>query len=812
MHYVMRSKCIILGLILTLVLASCSDAPAPKAKQNNEDIYYVAKIDLSANDTQSQIESEYDAKVIFFNKNAGFAVLGFSKEAGELTSLSTSANHDAFKAPEVNAQGFNSWAGGFNSWAGGFNSWAGGYNSWAGGFNAWAGGYNAWAGGYNAWAGGYDAWAGGVPMASVVGNNMHAWDRINLAEVQLRAPNLGEDVVLAVIDTGIDLYHPALKTHRTNWTSWWDFVEEDDEPYDEGDMGNHGLGHGTAVASLILQVAPKAKIMPLRVLNRYGSGDTDDIVSAISWAVDHGADIINLSLGTDSNDPILAAMVKWASSEGIYVVTSAGNSNNQNVTYPAAYANNGNRIISVGSVGLRSKKADFSNYSNTLVDLVAPGKDLIAAFPDNRQATVQGTSFSAPLVSGAIALALGEDSSNSSKQIIKSKLRNSAKNINAKNPNYNWKLGKGLLDIEKFLMFMGNDAPTPNRKALFIAGNTVLSGSDEFFKERLELLGFAVTVKKDSQATFGQAVASDLVLISNTVEESNIGARFLNVAVPLILWEDALYEPMSLAWDSGDISSQQYIRIAKNHPLSAGFAKYKSLKVYNSGDNYERRFSYGKTYQGAIKIAQDASHQKDFIFAYEKGAALGTVHAAAKRVGMFFQNHDDMTISNYGAALFDAAVVWATNNNYLLKDKTWIEAESPSSVSGAFEWGSGGSWEISSAAYMTTANSIGKDLDGDGYPNAKASYNLKVDQAGYYNIWLRGYGPNGSSNSFWVQFDNGSKQAVHFTAGDWVWRKTSKYLSDGNHTLTILLREGGTKLDKIMLTKSNYTPTGLGAY
>jgi len=816
-HYVMRSKNIIFALILSLVLASCStSAPTIKPPKSEGEIYYVAKVDITASDKQSEIESKYGAKAIFFNREAGFAVLGFSKEAGELTSLTTTQNQDTFSSPEVSSQGFNAWSGGYNAWSGGYNAWAGGYNAWSGGYNAWSGGYNAWSGGYNAWSGGYNAWASGLPMNSTVGSNMHVWDRINLAEGQLRAPNLGQGVVVAVIDTGIDANHPGILFSRTSSLSTWkDYVDNDNDPYDVGDTNDHGHGHGTAVASLILKVAPKAKIMPLRVLDTDGNGDTDDVVSAISWAVNHGADIINLSLGTNNNDPVLSAMINWANSQGVFIVSSAGNGDTDSVTYPAAYSSATNKVFSVGSANLHNQKSDFSNYGT--IDFVVPGEGLISAFPNSQTAAVSGTSFAAPVATGTIALALGQNPSSGRIYSLKSHLKTSSTNIVSENPSYVDELGGGLLNVEKFMQFMGNSAPSPARTALFVVGEVPVYSSDELIKERLELLGFSVTVVKDQFVYSGQGSNKDLVVISSTVDENYITTKFRDVAVPVITWENDLFGYMSLTYDSGDIYNQDSVKINTSHPLSMGFSKYKILKVYDaSTDPDEHRLAYGKVYPAAIRVATVPSDaNKAVIFAYEKGAALGTIWAPAKRVGFFFQNYDDLSISNYGIALFDAAVVWATNDRYAIssQSKTWIEAESPSSVSGGFEWDSTAPWTVSGGSFMTIPESFGDDYDGNGSPNAKVNYKLKVETSGTYKIWLRSYGANDTSDSFYVQTDGGSKEAKAFIAGDWRWVKVSRYLSAGEHTLTISLREDGAKLDKILITSdSSFTPYGLGGY
>ena len=553
--------------------------------------------------------------------------------------------------------------------------------------------------------------------------------------------------------------------------------------------------------------------MPLRVLDRYGRGDTDNVVSAISWAVNHGADVINLSLGTNANDPVLSSMINWANSKGVFIVSSAGNQDSGSVTYPAAYSNANNKVFSVGSVDLDNHKSDFSNYGN--LDFVVPGRGLVSAFPNKQTASVSGTSFAAPIASGTIALALGQNPSSWRLTFIKTHLKTSATHITTENLNYVGKLGGGLLNIEKFMQQMGNSAPSPSRKALFVVGKLPLYKSDELIKERLELLGFHVTVVVDSSTYSGQGSNKDLVVISSTIYDGYVTTKFRDVAVPVITWENDIFDSMSMAWDTGDYPNQDSVKIYKAHPLSMGFSKYKTVKVYDdSNDPDEHRLAYAKVYSAAIKVATVPSNSsKAVIFAYEKGAALGTIWAPAKRVGLFFQNYDDLSVNNYGIGFFDAAVVWATNDRYQVQSKTWLEAEAPSSVSGAFEWGSGGSWEISGGSYMTTPESLGDDYNGDGSPNAKLSYDLKVETAGTYKVWLRLYGGDSSSNSFFAQLDNGSKTTVHFEYGGWTWKAISMYLPAGNHTLNISLREDAAKLDKILITSSSsYTPTGLGGY
>ncbi|MGO9242457.1 MAG: S8 family peptidase [Bryobacteraceae bacterium] len=163
-------------------------------------------------------------------------------------------------------------------------------------------------------------------------------------------------------------------------------------------------GHGTMVASLIAGAAPGAKIMPIRAFEADGSANLSDIVAGIYYAVDHGAQVINMSFSTE-DDPTLAEAVETANQHGVVCVASADNLDSSAAVYPAAYSGPGQRVIGVGSVDSTTGmfKSSFSGYGKPSVDLYAPGENLIAAYPGNHFALASGTSFSTAMVSGAAA-------------------------------------------------------------------------------------------------------------------------------------------------------------------------------------------------------------------------------------------------------------------------------------------------------------------------------------------------------------------------------------------------------------------------
>ena len=162
------------------------------------------------------------------------------------------------------------------------------------------------------------------------------------------------------------------------------------------------FGHGTMVAGLIHLVAPNAKIMPIKSFSSNGTGNLSDILGGIYYAADHGATVINMSFSQTVASQSLATAVAYAASKGAICVASAGNNGKPELVFPAALPN----VIGVGSTNNNGLPSLFSNYGVASVFMSAPGEALITTYPGNNYAAVWGTSFSAALVSGAVA-ALG---------------------------------------------------------------------------------------------------------------------------------------------------------------------------------------------------------------------------------------------------------------------------------------------------------------------------------------------------------------------------------------------------------------------
>src|SRR5271157_4153961 len=162
------------------------------------------------------------------------------------------------------------------------------------------------------------------------------------------------------------------------------------------------FGHGTMVAGLIHLVAPAAKLMPIKVFTGTGTSTLSNVVNGIYFAVDHGADVISMSFSSTQSSTELKKAIDYANSRGVICVASVGNDGKQNPSiFPAGYLS---QVIGVASTNDSNIRSTFSNYGNNLVDVAAPGEADVTLYPGNNYAEGWGTSFSAPLVTGAAAL------------------------------------------------------------------------------------------------------------------------------------------------------------------------------------------------------------------------------------------------------------------------------------------------------------------------------------------------------------------------------------------------------------------------
>jgi hypothetical protein len=318
-----------------------------------------------------------------------------------------------------------------------------------------------------------------------------AWEKIS------RSPS----ITIAVIDSGIDITHPDLKDNI--WinekeidangidddhngfiddVSGWDFVLNvpDPSPKFEEDWTESGLSHGTIIAGIIAAVGDnnkgitgvswQAKIMPLRALNGKGEGRISAVVRAIDYAVNNGADIINLSFVGFNYNQALQDALQRAYDAGVIVVAAAGNEQeggegydiDDDPIYPACYhgKNGENIVIGVAASDALDQKTDFSSYGFKCVDITAPGISFFSTIPAGSNLIEpnkiydgfwSGTSMAAPIISGSLALIAEINPQLHPTQVVNILLQ-SADNISLLNPNYLGQLGSGRVNLERAIM------------------------------------------------------------------------------------------------------------------------------------------------------------------------------------------------------------------------------------------------------------------------------------------------------------------------------------------------------------------------
>jgi subtilisin family serine protease len=272
---------------------------------------------------------------------------------------------------------------------------------------------------------------------------------------------------VAVIDTGVDLAHPALQSVLV---PGYDFTNNVPGGAEQGVAGDpsaavnsvwvngstivvidqasaavvndpalRGLGHGTMVAGAVHLAAPGARIMPLRAFGPDGTGETSDILRAIYHAVRAGATVLNLSFSRDTPSAELKRALTYAKQNGVVAVASAGNDGGTDLVYPAALSS----VISVASTSNGDRRSLFSNHGSELVTLAAPGEGIITPYPGGTYAGAYGTSFAAPLVAGAAAL-VHEMNPSATPDQVRSAIVN-AKRLPREDVNY------GRLDLRRAL-------------------------------------------------------------------------------------------------------------------------------------------------------------------------------------------------------------------------------------------------------------------------------------------------------------------------------------------------------------------------
>lgn len=630
MHYPKQRKYKPLWFVtivaLLLALTACNTTPQPQTEPT--DFSHLTTITLSVTDKQADIEKVYGGKAIVFRPEAGFAILGFSENQGQLSALALSPNALVSTPAKTFKKSSSVWGTGASAWGSGTRAWGSGWSAWASGWSAWG--------------------SGSSSIPQLPGDNRATWSILRLPQAQSLSKQFGAGIKVAVLDTGLDLAHPMFSERLAPSSEWKDFIDGDSNPQE---VAGSYYGHGTGVAGIISQIAPKATLLPIRVLNSEGVGDVSKIASAINHAITMKANVINLSLTTSVDVPELKTMIQLAAQNGIYVVMAAGNDALNSLYYPAAYAKtatNNQMLLSVGSVTANDTLSSFSNYG-TALEFVAPGDQIYSAYPDQQIAYFTGTSFSAPVVAGTVALNMGETTYRTSSETY---LANEAIAVSSyKRPDITSTL-RAAPDIR-------------TKSALLVTGSSKLTSDETVLSTTLTKMGYNVTVLDDNTLVSTSTDKQDIVVITASSDPAVVGTKLRNVIRPVIVLDDGHYTNMGMTGlnttttkYSGVVASQTSVLMATlDHSMTAGLTGTTAVQTTAT------RMVWGTPGSSAIKIASVTSNSaQSTIFAYAKGNTMVGITAPDRRIGLYL----DVAANSWtkqGKRLFEAAVTWASSGN-----------------------------------------------------------------------------------------------------------------------------------------------------
>lgn len=512
--------------------------------------------------------------------------------------------------------------------------------------------------------------------ASITPNDQYYRNQWYLAKIRADSAwgkiSESPDMVIAVIDSGIDIEHPDLDGNIWRNTKeiegnkidddkngfiddavGWDFVMNTPDPKPRFSSGwtEAGVSHGTMVAGIIAArgnnnigvagVTWRAKIMALRVLNDKGEGKISDVVRAIDYATNNGADIINLSFVNFNYSEAVQEAIKRAHSAGVMIVAAAGNEQSagegynidKTPIYPACYDGQfgENMVIGVAATDALDQKARFSSYGFHCVDIAAPGISFfntVTPGSDKNDTNKyydgfwSGTSMAAPLVSASLALIAQANPELSRREIVNI-LFASTDNISRLNPSYLGQLGNGRLNLNSAIE-MAKDRLYGRLGRLLImpvSGNKsskLTAANGDFVKN----------------ITWGEKISPNSSLVTgdingDEIEEIIIGAAPGSEPYVMIFNTDGKLIKKFLALDKKFRGGVNVAYAGSNNndeveivtaPASRGAAQ---VRIFNNQGKLIKQFAAGdKKYVGGLNIAVgnlDGKSGNNIVVAYSSG-------------------------------------------------------------------------------------------------------------------------------------------------------------------------------------------------
>lgn len=289
---------------------------------------------------------------------------------------------------------------------------------------------------------------GELEAASIVPNDtLYSEYQWNLPEIATengwQVTKGSEDVIVAVLDTGVQADHPDLKGRLVQGIN---IVDPSLAPEDD-------VGHGTHVAGIIAAEVNNnegvagmtwfTKIMPIKVLDSTGAGSTYSVAEGIIWATDHGANIINMSLGNYAEAEFLHDALRYAYERGVVLVAASGNDNTDRPGFPAAYP----EVMAVSATDADESRAEYSNYGD-YIDVAAPGTSIPSTYPGSRYAALSGTSMACPHVAALASLVRAANPELSNEEVMEL-LRATSKDLGASGKDNDF--GYGQIDVTSAL-------------------------------------------------------------------------------------------------------------------------------------------------------------------------------------------------------------------------------------------------------------------------------------------------------------------------------------------------------------------------